>query len=42
MDLHIEDARAYVYGLEKIQKNLIDGGNLETSEIRYADRVSDF
>ena len=42
MDIHTDEARAYVHGLEKIQKNLIDGGNLETSEIRYADRVSDF
>jgi hypothetical protein len=42
MDIHTDEARAYAHGLEKIQKNLKDGGNLETSEIRYADRVSDF
>ena len=42
MNMHIDEARAYLHGLEKIQKNLNDGGNLETSEIRYADRVSDF
>jgi hypothetical protein len=42
MDVHIDEARAYLHGLEKIQRNLKDGGNLETSEIRYADRLSDF
>jgi len=42
MDEHIQEAKAYVRGLEKIQKNLREGGNKETSEIRYADKVSDF
>ncbi len=42
MDDHIDEARAYLRGLENIQRDLRDGGNQETSEIRYADRVSDF
>jgi hypothetical protein len=42
MDEHIQDAKAYIQGLESIQKNLREGGNQETPEIRYADRVSDF
>jgi len=42
MDEHIQEAKAYVRGLEKIQKNLREEGNKETSEIRYADKVSDF
>ena len=42
MDEHIQEAKAYVQGLESIQKNLREGGNQETPETRYADRVSDF
>ena len=42
MDDHIDEARAYLRGLENIKKDLRDGGSLETSETRYADKVSDF
>ena len=42
MDDHIDEARAYLRGLEKIQKDLKEGANLETCEARYADKVSDF
>jgi hypothetical protein len=42
MDEHIDEARAYVKGLKKIQKTIKEGENLEISEIRYADIVSYF
>ena len=42
MDEHIDEAKAYVKGLENIQKNLKNGANQEVSETRYADKVVDF
>ena len=42
MDDHIDEAKAYVKGLENIQKNLKNGANQEMSETRYADKVVDF
>ncbi len=41
MDEHIDEAKAYVKGLENIQKNLKNGANQEMSETRYADKVVD-
>ena len=42
MDDHIDEAKAYIKGLENIQENLKNGANQEISETRYADKVIDF
>ena len=42
MDIHIDEAKVYIKGLEKIQENLKKGESQELSETKYADRVIDF